>query len=69
MAHKCPTITGSASDPEFRRERARLASQAAHSTDSLIDRLVRRAPRLTASQADRLRPLLASVDGGQRTDV
>jgi hypothetical protein len=61
--------TGKNADPEFRRERARLASEAANSADKLIDRLVRKAPPLTASQADRLRALLASTDGGQRADA
>ncbi|AGL20932.1 hypothetical protein L083_7422 [Actinoplanes sp. N902-109] len=61
-------MTGKLADPEFRRERARKASAAAHSTDRYISALVKRAPELTAANRAQLRALLASVDGGQRSD-
>jgi hypothetical protein len=69
VSHKCPTITGSVDDPEFRRERARLGAAAINSVDGLIDRLVRKAPRLTEAQTAKLRSLLADTDGGARTDA
>ncbi|SCG63981.1 hypothetical protein [Micromonospora halophytica] len=65
MAHKCPTITGSNDDPEFRRERARRAGQARQSPDAYITALVKRAPQLTENHRARLRALLASQDGGK----
>jgi hypothetical protein len=60
--------TGALKDPEFRRERARLAGQAAQSPDTYIRALVKRAPELTPANKAALRALLASVDGGQRSD-
>ena len=65
MAHKCPTITGSTDDPEFRRERARLAGAASHSVDRFVRTLVKRAPELTEDHRAQLRALLASTDGGK----
>ncbi|MEE3918778.1 hypothetical protein V2I01_10920 [Micromonospora sp. BRA006-A] len=61
-------MTGKLADPEFRRERARKASAAAHSTDRYINVLVERAPELTENHRAQLRALLASQDGGQRAD-
>lgn len=63
--HRCPQITGSNDDPEFRRERARLASRAAHSVDRYVRTLVRRASELTEDHRAQLRALLASTDGGR----
>jgi hypothetical protein len=60
--------TGKNADPEFRKERARKSSAARHSPDALIRTLVRRAPELTPANRAQLRALLASTDGGQRTD-
>jgi hypothetical protein len=48
-------------DAEARSEQARKAGRAAHSTDSYIDRIVERAPTLTADQVERLRGLLPAV--------
>ncbi|GAB3081227.1 hypothetical protein [Micromonospora schwarzwaldensis] len=65
MTHKCPTITGSNEDPEFRRKRAKLASEAAQSVDRYVRALVKRAPQLTENHRSQLRALLASTDGGK----
>jgi hypothetical protein len=51
-------VRGSNADPEYRRERARKAAYASHSTDARIDALIKSAPKLTAEQAERLRQLL-----------
>lgn len=61
-------FTGSNQDPEFRRERARNASRKAHSVETLVATLVRRAPELNESTRSQLRALLASQDGGQRAN-
>lgn len=59
--------TGKNADPEFRRARARLASEAANSTDALIGRLARRAPEFTEAQRAELARLaeLVDSDGGR----
>lgn len=59
---------GATKDPEFRRERARKASRAAHSVETLVATLVRRAPELTENSRAQLRALLADSSGGARTD-
>lgn len=48
------TITGSISDPDFRRERARIAGKASHSLDRVVDRVVKRADELTDEQRAKL---------------
>jgi hypothetical protein len=40
--------------PEQRKERARKAGKAAHSLDAILDRIVARAPELTAEQRAKL---------------
>lgn len=50
---------GIASDPEYRRERARIAGLAGNTIDNYIKRLVDRAPELTQEQRDRLALLLS----------
>ena len=56
--------TGKLADPEFRRQRAARASAAAHTLDTYIQRVVDRAPELTAAQRERLALLLHPGDGG-----
>lgn len=63
---------GKVLDPEWRRERAKIASDAAHSIDRYIDSIVDRAPELTAEQkaklAELVKPYLgvaAREDGGE----
>jgi hypothetical protein len=51
-------ITGTVTDPEFRRRRASHAAKASHSIDSYIQRLVDRAPELTDEQKSRLAAIL-----------
>jgi hypothetical protein len=51
-------VTGSPSDPEFRRRRAAQGAAARHSLDAYINSIVRRAPELTPAQLDKLRGLL-----------
>ena len=48
------TITGSITDPDFRRERARIAGKASHSLDRIVDRVVKRADELTDDQRAKL---------------
>lgn len=67
--HKCPTITGSNDDPEFRRERARLAGMASHSVDRFVRALVKRAPELTEDHRAQLRALLTASENGGRSDA
>lgn len=57
-----PTITGSITDPEFRKRRARLAGKAAHGVDSLIKQVVQRAPELRPEHVEQLRALLPPAD-------
>lgn len=59
---------GATQNPEWRKERAKKASRAAHSVETLVATLVRRAPELNEGTRSQLRALLASTDGGQRTD-
>jgi hypothetical protein len=58
-------IIGDETDPAFRSERSHKAGVAAHSTDSLIGRILRRAPELTPEQLDRLAALFADARTGQ----
>jgi hypothetical protein len=57
-----PTITGSITDPEFRRRRAAHAAKTRTSVDHYIEKVVEAAPTLTADQVERLRSLLAPVE-------
>lgn len=65
--------TGVLLDPEFRRERARKAGQASHTTDHYIARPFKRVPEFTEAQraeVTRLAELAAltelpPVDGGE----
>jgi len=50
-------------DPQVAHERARKAALASHTTESLIKRIVDRAPELTDAQRARLAVLLAPVGG------
>lgn len=49
---------GLGADPEYRRARSRKAGAEAHSSDTLIRRLVERAPELTEDQRSKLAALL-----------
>jgi hypothetical protein len=49
-----PALTGSTSDPEFRRRRAALAARTRASLDHHIKKVVDAAPELTPDQRDRL---------------
>ena len=60
-----PTVTGSISDPDFRRRRAEHAARARTTVEHYIDKLVDEAPPLTAEQRARLAILLTS-SGGER---
>lgn len=60
--------TGVAKDPDFRKKRAAAGGAASHSVDRFVRALVQRAPELTENHRSQLRALLASTDGGQRTD-
>ena len=51
-------VRGSAQDPAFRRERARQAALASHSTDALVRRFVRRVHELTPDQVAEVRKAL-----------
>lgn len=53
-----PTITGSISDPEFRRRRAQHAAAARTKLDYHIAKLVDQAPKLTDEQRTKLAALL-----------
>ena len=59
-----PTITGSITDPDFRRRRAEHAARSRTTVDHYIDKLVDEAPPLTAEQRDRLSVLLRPAGGG-----
>jgi len=50
--------TGKLADPEWRRQRAKKASDAAHSVDAHIKALVTAAPKLTPDQRARLAEVL-----------
>jgi len=52
------TQSGKLADPEFRAERARNASQAAHSLSTHVRVIVRNAGKLTPEQLDMIRGLL-----------
>ncbi|MPZ27416.1 MAG: hypothetical protein GEV12_13640 [Micromonosporaceae bacterium] len=54
-----PTITGTITDPQFRRERASLAARASHSPQAAARKLVASWPDLTEAQKAELRALLA----------
>jgi hypothetical protein len=54
-----PKPRGKEDDPEFRRERARRAAVASHSTDAVLRRFVRRIPDLTPEQIDTVRRALS----------
>jgi hypothetical protein len=49
--------------PEQRKARAKKASEAAHSTDTLIRRIVDKAPELTEAQKARLAAIFAPSEG------
>lgn len=51
-------------DPAWRQERARKASRASHSVETLVATLVRRAPELSDSHRSQLRALL-NASGGE----
>jgi hypothetical protein len=53
-----PALTGSITDPDFRRRRAAHAARARTTVDHYIDKLVDEAPPLTPQQRDRLATLL-----------
>jgi hypothetical protein len=53
-----PLVTGSVTDPEFRRRRASHAAQARTSLDHHLAKVIEAAPSLTAEQVERLRALL-----------
>lgn len=53
-------------DPTWRQERARKASAKAHSVETLVATLVRRAPELSEAQRAELRSLLAADSDGGR---
>jgi hypothetical protein len=53
-----PEPTGKLADPDWRRERARRAGQAAHSLDHYVRKVVDRAPELTPEQRDKLAAIL-----------
>lgn len=55
---------GKLADPEFRRERAKKASEAAHGIDRAVERVVAGWPDLTPEQKDRLAGLVRT--GGAR---
>jgi len=59
-----PTITGSITDPDFRRRRAAHAARARTTVDHHIDKLIDEAPPLSAEQRARLAVLLRGTDGG-----
>jgi hypothetical protein len=46
----------------FRRERARIAGRAAHSTEALVRQLVARADELSPEDQERIRAALPPVD-------
>lgn len=52
-----PTLTGSISDPEFRRRRARHAAKTRASVDHHIAKVVDAWPELTEAQRSRLAQL------------
>jgi hypothetical protein len=54
-------VTGSITDPEFRKRRARHAAASRTDTDYFIKKLVDSAPPLTAEQRDRLALILATA--------
>jgi hypothetical protein len=56
-------LRGSEDDAEFRRERARRAARASHSTDAVVRRFVRRIPDLTPEQIETVRRALARPIG------
>ena len=56
-----PTITGSITDPDFRRRRAEHAARARTTVDHYIDKLVDEAPPLTVAQRHRLAALLRTT--------
>jgi hypothetical protein len=53
-----PPVTGSVTDPEFRRRRASHAAQARTSLDHHVAKVIEAAPSLTAEQVEHLRALL-----------
>ena len=56
-----PAITGSIKDPKFRHRRAQHAALSRTSVDHYIEKLVDRAPELTAEQRGKLAVLLRST--------
>jgi hypothetical protein len=52
---------GDVTDPEFRRERARVGARAAHTIDAYVRRVVARADQLTPEHTAILLPLLPPV--------
>lgn len=61
-----PEIRGSVDDPEFRRERAVLASRASRSPESIIKRLISALPDFTGDQlktvARLIGPMIQEID-------
>lgn len=68
MSRQNPVVTGSLDDPQYLSARGKAGARARHSTDAYIRALVKRAPELTTANKAALRALLASTDGGQRSD-
>jgi hypothetical protein len=62
MTERCPALPSTYNiDPVVAHERARKAALARETTDHHIQRIVDRAPSLTAEQIERLRSLLTPV--------
>ena len=57
------TLTGAASNPDYRKRRAKKAAQARHSLSTYVKQVVDRAPELTPEQRDRLAAILRPSDG------
>lgn len=59
---------GATKDPEWRKRRAINASRKAHSVETLVATLIRRAPELNEDIRSQLRALLADSNGGQQAN-
>jgi hypothetical protein len=69
MPGPTPAITGTITDPDFRRRRASHAAKARTSLDYYVQQVVDRAPALTDEQVDRLRGLLPPAGEPQPQDA
>jgi hypothetical protein len=61
MAHPSKGYGGKLADPQVRRDRASKARAAQTTTDYYVQKLIERAPELSAEQRDKIAALLRSA--------